>query len=150
MPRLVRSALALPAIALAVLAATSASAAEGAKPGGGQYVDLAPVALPVVLDNRVINYVFISVRVNLTASANAPRLQAREPYFRDALVRAGHRTPFTRGNDFTALDDAKLKAAMYSAATAIAGAGNVASVTILSETPKSRSGLPRPKASGAR
>ena len=147
MRRLVLSVLAL---ALAVLASTPALAGEGAKPGGGQYVDLAPVALPVVLDNRVINYVFVSVRVNLTPGANAPRLQAKEPYFRDALVRAGHRTPFTRGNDYTMLDDAKLKAAMYSAATAIAGAGNVASVIILSETPKSRSGLPRPRAPGAR
>ena len=145
MPRL-----GLSAFAVFFLAATPALAAEGAKPGGGQYVDLAPVALPVVADNRVINYVFVSVRVNLTPGANAPRLQAREPYFRDALVRAGHRTPFTRGNDYTMLDDAKLKAAMYSAATAIAGPGNVASVTILSQTPKSRSGLPRPKAPGGR
>lgn len=136
---------------VAVLAAVSASAVQAEEPAksskaAGQYVDLAPVALPVVLDNRVINYVFVSVRVNLTSDASAPKLQSKEPYFRDALVRAGHRTPFTRYDNFTVLDDAKLKASMYSAAAAIAGAGNIASVTVLSETPKQRSGFPKPRA----
>lgn len=141
MRRLTLSAIAL----LAVVSASPTLAGEATK-AAGQYVDLAPVALPVVLDNRVINYVFVSVRVNLTPGANAPKLQSKEPYFRDALVRAGHRTPFTRLDNFAVLDDAKLKATMYAAATAIAGSGNVASVSILSETPKRRSGFPAPRA----
>ncbi len=136
--------------AFAVLAALSGSVLHAEEPGksskaAGQYVDLAPVALPIVLDNRVINYVFVSVRVNLTPGASAPKLQSKEPYFRDALVRAGHRTPFTRYDNFTLIDEVKLKAAMYSAAGAIAGQGNVASVAILSQTPKQRSGFPKPK-----
>jgi hypothetical protein len=137
--------LALAAVLLALTAAPPPALAEEAKTKGGQYVDLAPVALPVVVNGRIVNYVFVSVRVNLTGGANAPKLQAKEPYFRDALVRAGHRTPFTRNDNYTLLDDAKLKASMYSAAVAIAGASNVASVTILSETAKSHSGLPKPK-----
>lgn len=137
---------------LTVLAAAPGSAeeAKGASTKAtGQYVDLAAVALPIVLDNRIINYVFVSVRVNLSAGANAPKLQSKEPYFRDALVRAGHRTPFTRLDNFTVVDDAKLKASMYAAAVAIAGQNNVASVTILSETPKQRGGFPKPKSAPA-
>jgi len=142
------------ALALAAAAAVTAgpwaaaplhAAEEAKKPGAGQYVDLAPVALPVVLDGRIINYVFVSVRVNLTAGASAPKLQSKEPYFRDALVRAAHRSPFTRYDDYTQLDDAKLKAALYSDATAIAGPGQIASVSILSEQAKQHGGLPKPR-----
>jgi hypothetical protein len=142
--------LALAAVILAFTAPPLLATAEEAKTKGGQYVDLAPVALPVVVSGRIVNYVFVSVRVNLTGGANAPKLQSKEPYFRDALVRAGHRTPFTRNDNYTLLDDAKLKASMYSAAVAIAGAGNVASVSILSETAKSHSGLPKPKPAAGR
>ena len=139
-------ALALPPLLL--LLSGPARAAD--RPEPAHYVDLSPLALPIIVQHRVRNYIFVYVRLHLTKQADPTIWQDKEPYFRDALVRAGHRTPFTRGNDYTMLDDAKLKAAMYSAATAIAGAGNVASVTILSETPKSRSGFPRPKAPGAR
>jgi hypothetical protein len=136
---------------LAALAAGPALANEGGKPSeAGQYVDLAPVALPVVVDGRLVNYVFVYVRVNLTSGANSPKLREREPYFRDALVRAGHRTPFTRYDDYTILDVAKLKAAMFSASVAIAGPGAVKSIEVTSQTPKRRTGLPKPRLAASR
>lgn len=140
-----RLALAL-ALTVTSLAAAPLHAAEEAKKTGGQYVDLAPVALPVVLDGRVINYVFVSVRVNLRPSADAQKLQSKEPYFRDALVRAAHRAPFTRYDDYTQLDDAKLKASLYSDATAIAGPGQIASISIMQQQAKQHGGLPKPRA----
>lgn len=131
---------------IAVLAAAPALAEEPAKPkDGGQYVDITPVALPIVVDGRLVNYVFVSVRVNLTATANSPKLREKEPYFRDALVRAGHRAPFTRYDDYTQIDAAKMKAALFAASVAIAGPGNVRSIDLLSQTPKIRGGLPKPK-----
>lgn len=129
------------------LAATAASASEPAKKEGtGQYVDLSPVALPIVLNNRLINYVFVSIRINLSASADATKMREKEPWFRDALVRAGHRTPFTKSTNYTVVDDARVKATLMREATAIVGARNLASVTITSQTPKQRSRLPRPPA----
>jgi hypothetical protein len=109
-------------------------------------VDLAPVALPVIVDNRIVNYVFVFVRVNLAANASGPKLQSKEPYFRDALVRAGHRTPFTRFDDYTQLDEARIKAALMAAAPQIAGPGVVTSISFTSpQQPKKRAGLPKPK-----
>jgi hypothetical protein len=138
------------ATAFAFALASNAMAAEP-KAAAGQYVDLSPVAMPVVVNGRLVNYVFVSLRVNLAPTANAPKLREREPYFRDALVRAGHRTPFTDPTDYDRLDDRRLKAAMMTAAQGIAGAGMVASIEILpgGETPKQRTGLPRPKAAAA-
>jgi len=134
-----------------VLGAGPAVGAESGKPSeAGQYVDLSPVALPIVVDGRLINYVFVYVRINLTSAANSPRLRDKEPYFRDALVRLGHRTPFTRYDDYTRVDDAKLKAALFAAAAAIAGPGMVKSIEVLSETPRKRTGLPTPKIAASR
>jgi hypothetical protein len=138
---------ALLALAPALLAVTAAQAAEPAKKdSGGQYVDLAPVALPVVVGGKLINYVFVSLRLNLTPTADSVKLRTKEPWFRDAIVRAGHRTPFTNPKNYLVLDEVRLKATLLREAGAIAGAKNFTSVSVTSMTPKQRSGLPRPPA----
>src|SRR5579871_5690410 len=103
-----------------------------------QSVELSTVALPVVQDGELVNYVFVSAKLVLTPRADAMALRDKEPFFRDALVRAGHRTPFVRPGDYNHLDDARLKATLFDLASAIAGPGNVQSVTILSETAQHR------------
>lgn len=138
---------ALIALAPALLAATAAQASGGGgdkKESAGQYVDLAAMALPVVVGGKLINYVFVALRLNLTASADVVKLRAKEPWFRDAMVRAGHRQPFTNPRNYQSLDEARLKSTLLREAGAIAGAKNFTSVTITSMTPKLRSGLPRP------
>src|SRR3954453_18092554 len=85
----------------------------------GQYVDLQPVAMPIVVDGRVVNYVFVYVRVNLKGGADVIKIREKEPFFRDALVRAGHKTPFVVPADWKKVDEAKLVAAMTRDATAI-------------------------------
>ena len=134
------------------LAAGAVSASEPKKSeSAGQYVDLAPIALPIVLNNRLINYVFVHVRINLSGSADALKIREKEPWFRDALVRAGHRAPFfTLATDYTKIDEVKLKAVLLREAIAIGGAKEVKSVTLLSQSPKKRTGLPDPKVSAAR
>ena len=61
------------------------------------YVSIAPVAVPVIVNGKVVNYVFVNVRIDLMPSANSMKLREREPFFRDALVRAAHRTPLSSG-----------------------------------------------------
>lgn len=122
-----------------VLSVSPALASEPAKKAdeSGQFVSISPVGLPVILNGKVINYIFVTVRVELAPSANAAKLREREPYFRDALVRAGNRTPFTNTSNYTQIDEAKLKAALMRDAPAIAGPGAVKSVTVVSQAPKS-------------
>ena len=141
------------ALALLFAAAIPAGAAEKkeegkegkeGKPSVGQYVDISPVAIPVIWNGRLINYVFTYVRVNLAPNADAIGTRTKEPYFRDALVRLAHRTPFTRLDDFTKIDEGKLKAALMPAVSAIAGPKVVANVAVTSQTPKKAMGLPKP------
>ena len=110
------------------------------------YVDITTIALPIVSEGRLLNYVFVQVRLNLTPTADSQKLREKEPYFRDALVRVAHRTPFTSKTDYMHVDEPALKAAIAREVVPLLGARNVASVQILSQQPKQRVGLPRPPA----
>ncbi|MFL5297982.1 MAG: hypothetical protein ACJ798_16515 [Phenylobacterium sp.] len=121
-----------------LLLAGGARAAEDKIKEVGQYVDLQPVAMPIVVNGQLVNYVFVYVRVNLTAGADVIRLRTREPFFRDALVREGHRTPFVVPGNWERIDEAKLAAALIRDALVIAGPGNVRSVVVTSQAPQKR------------
>ena len=111
---------------------------EGA--GGGQ-MNLASTGLPVIVDGRIRNYVFVSVRLSLAAGADLAALRLKEPYFRDALVKAAHRTPFTVAGDATRLDAAAIVRELTRQAATIAGRGQIASIQVTSQTPRRRSGM---------
>ena len=112
----------------------------------GQYVDLQPVAMPIVVDGQLVNYVFVYVRVNLKAGADVTKIREKEPFFRDALVRDAHRTPFIVPGDWQKVEEAKLVAAMTRDAAAITGPGIVSSVALTSQSPQKRAMPPRPAA----
>jgi hypothetical protein len=137
---------ALAAVAGHALAAGRPPAKAAASKVVGQYVDLQPVGLPIVVDSRLVNYVFVNVRLNLAANANTAKWREKEPFFRDALVRAAHRTPFTRLDDYQKIDADKLAAILMREAGAIAGEGVVRSAVVTSETSRYRVSTPRPAA----
>jgi len=128
-----------------LILAGGAHAADDKKPKEvGQYVDLQPVGLPIVVDGQLVNYVFVYVRVNLQPSADVTKVRDKEPAFRDALVRDAHRTPFVVPTDWQRVDERKLVAAMTRDASLIAGPGVVASVAVTSQTPQRHVMPPRP------
>lgn len=68
-------------------------------------------------------------------------MRLKEPFLRDALVRAGHRTPFVVAGDWTRLDEAALTASLMRAAASIAGRTAVARVEVVSQAPRRRTGI---------
>lgn len=143
---MLRRTLAIAACALLIAGPAAASgSAEKAKPNKdvGQYVDISPVGLPIVANGQLVNYVFVYVRINLASGINPARWRDREPYFRDALVRAGHRTPFTIANDYQHIDTAKLTAALQREAVGLTGPGVVKSVVVSSQAPRWRARGPQ-------
>jgi hypothetical protein len=137
------------ALVLALLIAAgspvAASAAGAGEPKVGQYVDLAPVGLPIISDGRLRNYVFVNVRLQLRDGADPLKLREKEPYFRDALVRASHRRPFVVAGDWARIDEARLKSEMLGQAAAVAGPGVVTAVQLTSVTPQRRTGMAAPR-----
>jgi len=110
--------------------------AEDKKDVAAPSVQLATVGIPVMQNNRLVNYLFLSIRVNLTLKANEARLRDMEPYFRDTIVRLASKTSFGRADNDELLDEARFKAAVAPAFEQFAGPGTVKSIDILSQSPK--------------
>lgn len=134
----------LSAFALLLAAAPLAARAQDkAKRTPDLTVDLQPVGLPIVVDGQLINYVFVNVRLFLTPQANVELWRGKEPYFRDALVRESHETPFVVPGDYEKIDAARLCATLQRAAQAITGPGVIKSVVVLSQKPSHRAYKPQ-------
>jgi hypothetical protein len=118
-------------------------AAEKEKEGPKvQTLALEAVALPIVVDGKLVNYVFCSIRLDLYPNADGAKVRGKEQYFRDDLVRAGHRNPFTRPDDYTKVDEAKVKAEVLRYAATIVGPGVVQSAVITKQSPQKIISLP--------
>lgn len=129
---------ALPALALAFAHAPARAGEPEPKAPEPAYVDLKPVGMPILSQGRLVIYVFVTVRLNLAPGADVQLWRSREPMFRDALVRAGYRTPFGLPDNASKIDAAKLSAALMRDAQAIAGPAVVRSVTVLKQDPTRR------------
>lgn len=133
---LISAAAVLPAAAVA-----STASASDAPAAGGATLNISGVGLPVIAGGRLRNYVFVSMRLHLGGSATVETMRGKEAYLRDALVRAGHRTPFIMPNDWTRIDTNLMSASLIRSAAAIAGRGSVTRVEIISQAPRWRTGL---------
>ena len=111
-------------------------------PAAPQTVALEAVALPIIVDGRLINYVFCSIRLDLYPNADGAKVRAKEQFFRDDLVRMGHRSPFTRKDDYTRVDEARVRAEVLRIAPGLVGPGLVRSATITRQTSQKLMTLP--------
>lgn len=127
----------------AAVAATGGPAAAGGR-GGDEpppSMNMTGLGLPVIAGGRIRNYVFVTLRLHLGRGRTPESLRAKEPYFRDALVRAGHRTPFILADDWSRLDAAALSASLIASADRIAGRGAIARVEVVSQSPRRQTGV---------
>lgn len=137
-----RSLLAAGTVALAGGVASTASASSDKMPAPAAALSIAGVGLPVIEGGRLRNYVFVSLRLQLGAGKTVEQMRPKEAFFRDALVKAAHRTPFTVPGDWTRLDERAISNALVATANAISGRGSVARVEIVAQNPRRRSGMP--------
>jgi hypothetical protein len=132
----------------ATAAAPAAEASEAEAPKAAPTILMSPVALPVVIDGRLANYIYVTLRLNLSPRADSAKLREKEPFFRDALLRAAYRTRLYRTDDPNMLDESRLRAAILGDAARIAGPGMVTGVQILRAQPQRF--LPKPKTATAK
>jgi len=134
------------ALALGLLGAALTPAARAADepPKSAPTISLEAVALPIIVNGRLINYVFCTVRLDLNPNVDGAAVRAKEQFFRDDLVRTGHRTPFTRNDDYTKVDEAKVRAEILRFAPSIVGPGMIRSITITKQVSLKMLTLPSP------
>ncbi|MDB5458732.1 MAG: hypothetical protein JWO72_473, partial [Caulobacteraceae bacterium] len=68
---------------LACLAIGGAARAAEDKGKAPQAIQLEAVALPVIVNGALLNYVFVSVRLELMPKADGAAVRAKEQFFRD-------------------------------------------------------------------
>lgn len=122
--------------AITLVAGQALAASEPAEPKPAPHLDLYPFAAPVIQNGRLVNYVFVNMRLQGASGAEATTLKRLEPQVRDALVRAAHRTSFAV--DGTQLDAARLSAVSLSEGRRIGGAKTFTGAEVLKQTPQHR------------
>jgi hypothetical protein len=112
------------------------------KPTKPQTFQIETVALPVIVNGKLLNYVFVSIRLDLMPEANANLVRDKEAFLRDDLVRAGHRTPFTRLDDYTRVDENKVRAELARFAATVIPPGTIKSIVITRQVSQKMLTLP--------
>jgi hypothetical protein len=100
--------------------------------------NLTGVGLPIIVGGRVRNYIFVVLKLHLGQGHALDAVRAKEPYLRDALVRAGHRTPFVLADDWNQVDAEALSASLIRSADALIGKGAIARVEVVSQAARRR------------
>jgi hypothetical protein len=115
----------------ALLLGTPALASE-APPQTSPTLLMNPAPLPVTRNGRLVNYVFVTLRLVCRPGADMVKIRAKEPFFRDALVRAAARQSLAEA-DNVHVDLAKLRAVVLRDAPAIIGPGQITDVRIVKQ-----------------
>lgn len=130
------------ALASPALANESGKKKEGEGPPPDPKIKLQPIAIPIVVDGKLLNYVFVNLTLTLASAVPVTTMEGKEPFLRDAVVKAAHRTPFTAADTYNEVDAEKLKLAVLREAAGLVGKGKVASVEITKQI--ARRQIPHP------
>ncbi len=137
-----RDLIAVGTVAALAATASAASASETPPPAEGLALNIAGLGLPVIVGGRIRNYVFVTVKLYLGGGQTPETFRAKDPFFRDALVRTAHRVPFVVPGDWTRLNENAINAAMMAMAPIIAGKGSVVRSEVAMQAARRRTGVP--------
>ena len=139
---------------MAAMAVSGASAAGGSAKakapakGEGENAELssrsmdAPyLAVPVVRNGLLANYLFVSVRVEIAAGVDLWRTREQAHILRDALVRASHAHDLSDPADPNAINEARAVEIYRAAAAEALGARVVSGVSIVTVYSSQGSGV---------
>ncbi|MGD9980093.1 MAG: hypothetical protein AB7H66_01865 [Hyphomonadaceae bacterium] len=144
------------AIAAAMIASTllaglaNASGGEKAKAKGeteegeqlsSRSMDAPYLAVPVVRDGVLVNYLFVSIRIEIANGVDLWRTRERAHFLRDALVRASHANDLADPSDSNALNEARAIEVYRAAAIQALGERAVGPVTIVATYSSQGSGI---------
>jgi hypothetical protein len=95
-------------------------------------MDAPYLAVPVVRDGVLANYLFVSIRIEIANGVDLWRTREQAHLLRDALVRASHAHDLSDPNDPSALNQLRAIEVYRAAAVATLGERAVGSVSIVS------------------
>lgn len=107
---------------------------KGEAEGGdvsGRMVDAPYLAVPVVRDGVLVNYLFVSLRIEIAQGVDLWRTREQAHFLRDALVRASHANDLSDAQNIDALNEARALEVYRAAAIEALGARAVGQVSIV-------------------
>jgi len=147
------------AIAAAMLASTLMAGLANAAGGGGhgaekeeaaegedpattaRSMDAPYLAVPVVREGQLVNYLFVSIRIEIAPNVDLWRTRERAHFLRDALVRASHANDLSDPENNNALNEARALQVYRAAAVQALGERAVGAVTIVATYSSQGSGV---------
>jgi hypothetical protein len=104
-------------------------------------MDAPYLAVPVVRDGELVNYLFVSIRIEIEPSVDLWRTRERAHFLRDALVRASHGNDLADPQDNNALNEARAIQVYRAAAIQALGERAVGAVSIVATYSSQGSGV---------
>lgn len=104
-------------------------------------MDAPYLAVPVVRDGVLINYLFVSIRIEISPSVDLWQTREKAHFLRDALVRASHANSLADPNNNNALDEARAIQVYRAAAVQALGQQAVVGVSIVQTYSSQGSGI---------
>ena len=121
----------LAGLSISRAAEASEKAAEG-QADGGRNMDAPYIAVPVVQNGMLRNYLFVSVRFNIASGVDLWATREKAQFLRDALVRASHTNALANASNPDQLDQSRAIAVFAAAARQVLGQRTIQSVSIIS------------------
>ncbi len=133
---------------LAGLANASGSPAKSESKGeaegeqlSSRSMDAPYLAVPVVRNGQLVNYLFVSIRIEVAQGVDLWRTRERAHFLRDALVRASHANDLVDPNDSNALNEPRALEVYRAAAIQALGETAVGPITIVATYSSQGSGI---------
>jgi hypothetical protein len=104
-------------------------------------MDAPYLAVPVMRDGVLVNYLFVSIRVEIAQGVDLWQTREKAHFLRDALVRASHANDLSDPQNNNALDEARAIQVYRAAAAQALGAQAVAGVSIVTTYSSQGSGI---------
>jgi hypothetical protein len=121
--------------------AKAASKGEEGEAFSSRSMDAPYLAVPVVREGQLVNYLFVSIRVEIGGGVDLWRTRERAHFLRDALVRASHANDLSNPNDPNLLNEARAIEVYRAAAVQALGERAVAGVSIVASYSSQGSGI---------
>jgi hypothetical protein len=115
-------------------------AEEGAQTSA-RSMDAPYLAVPVVRNGQLVNYLFVSIRIEIAQGVDLWRTREKAHFLRDYLVRASHGNDLVDPNDSNALNEARALEVYRTAAIQALGENAVGPITIVATYSSQGSGI---------
>jgi len=104
-------------------------------------MDAPYLAVPVIRDGQLVNYLFVSIRIEISPGVDLWQTRERAHFLRDALVRASHGNDLADPEDNNALNEARAIQIYRTAAVQALGAEAVGRISVVATYSSQGSGL---------